>query len=52
MTLRELMDAIAELHIVHGGDATVYSEDGLNVVGAEWDDDCVYLILKEEDDSQ
>lgn len=50
MTLRELVDVIAELMMAHGGNLEVVTEDGELVVGAEFNVDeepCILLLLKE-----
>jgi hypothetical protein len=52
VNLRELLDSIAELHITRGGNLPVLNEDGLDLVGVEFNDDeepCVLFLFGEVD---
>jgi hypothetical protein len=51
VTLRELIDALAEVLMVKGGDLEVLSEEGLDVLSVEFNDDeepCVLILFQEE----
>lgn len=51
MNLRELLDAIAAIHIAHGGDMPVLSVDGQDVHSLEFNEDeepCVLILFQED----
>lgn len=51
MTLRELVDALAELLMARGGQLEVLSESGLDIHSVEFNDDdepCVLLLFQED----
>lgn len=48
MTLRELVDRVAELMMSRGGDLEVLSEDGMEIHSVEFNDDeepCVLIVF-------
>jgi hypothetical protein len=50
VNLRELRDAIAEIHIVRGGDLPILAEEGQRLVSLEYNDDeepCVLFLFEE-----
>jgi hypothetical protein len=50
VTLRELLDSLAELMLAQGGDLEVLSENGLEIHSVEFNDDeepCVLILFQE-----